>query len=103
MKLTNLILATTIALTTTIAPAVAKPTLTIANDTPLADLPNPNQANIPADRLKDRAPSPTRGILCNPSQSPEDCDDRVPMRVMTILGRRSVASKLAKIAIAPPP
>jgi protease YdgD len=80
MKLTNLILATTIALLTTIAPAVAKPTLTIANDTAITDLPNPNQANIPVDRLKDRAPSPTRGILCNPSQAPEDCDDRVPMR-----------------------
>jgi protease YdgD len=84
MKLQQLTLTTTIVLLSAIATAIAQPvnspSLTIASDTPLADLPKPNQSTIPADRLKDKAPSVSRGILCKPSQAAEDCDDRVPMR-----------------------
>jgi V8-like Glu-specific endopeptidase len=84
MKFPQLTLTTTIVLLASIATAIAQPantpSLTIASDARITDLPNPNQSTVPTNRLKSKAPSVSRGILCKPSQIAEDCDDRVPMR-----------------------
>jgi protease YdgD len=84
MKFPQLTLTTTIVLLASIATAIAQPantpSLTIASDARITDLPNPNQSTVPTNRLKSKAPSVSRGILCKPSQAAEDCDDRVPMR-----------------------
>jgi protease YdgD len=80
MKLAHLLLGMTIALIITITPALAKPTLTIATDRPIADLPRSGQSFLPPNRLKDNASSRTRGVICKPNQAATDCDDRVPVQ-----------------------
>jgi protease YdgD len=76
----QLALVTTIVLLSAIPAAIAAPikapTFSIATDTPMANLPHSGKSFIPRNRPKS---SPHRGLLCKPSQPPEDCDQRIPM------------------------
>ncbi len=84
MNLKQLTLVTTIVLLTNIPAAIAKPrhalTVTVATDQPIADLPRHSQSFLPTNRLKDKASSRTRGVICKPSQAAADCDNRVPVK-----------------------
>jgi V8-like Glu-specific endopeptidase len=82
MKLQALALSTMFLLGSTLA-VLAKPSapsLTVATDSPINDIPTEIKTTIPANLLKDNSPPSSRGVICKPDQDPKDCDDRVPMQ-----------------------
>lgn len=54
------------------------PILTLATDQPLSDRPTHNDPSRPANLRTDG--DTVRGIVCQPNQAAEDCDQRVPVR-----------------------
>jgi protease YdgD len=100
MTLKQLTFTTAIALLASIPAAIAQspvqPTLVIANDTAIDDIPS-TKTFIPTNLLQDKEVSPTRGIVCLPSQAPQDCDARVPLRSndypWSAIGRLQIGTK----------
>jgi protease YdgD len=84
MNLKTLALATTTLIllgsTTALAKPATTPTLRVATDSPLSDIPTSNQTTIPDNLSKDNTPPSSRGIICKPEQAAKDCDERIPMQ-----------------------
>jgi Trypsin len=91
MPLKSLILAITIAIITSTVTVITsgrsetkknptssqKPTIVLATDKPIADAPTQSTPFIPTNRTIDQG---ERGIICEPGQPPEECDERTPMK-----------------------
>jgi protease YdgD len=84
MNLKTLVLATTTLIllgsTAALAKPATSPSLSVATDSHLSDLPTSNKTTIPENLSKDNTPPTSRGIICKPEQAAKDCDERIPMQ-----------------------
>lgn len=68
-----------------LSPSQAKPSstqsaqFTVTSTAQAFKLPAASKPFQPAELKKDANPSPVRAVICEPGQSPKECDDRIPM------------------------